>query len=453
LTGNDKYVLVVEDDERVRSALEQLLQMWGYEVTVAKEGAEGWEKIIARHPMVVLSDLQMPGLGGMELLRRARDLDRGIAFVILTGHGTIPNAVEAIRLGALNFLQKPIDPGCLENELRNCVDRRRPLAGPASAGLAGTSPEINKVKSLIGLIAPSSASVLITGESGTGKEVAARSIHQLSNRRRGPFVAVNCAAIPETLIESELFGYEKGAFTGAQELRAGCFELARGGTLLLDEIGDMPVSAQTKLLRVLEDSKVRRLGAKSEINIDVRVLASTNKSPEEAIKSGQLRSDLFYRLNVVRIEMPPLRDHLADLDDLVVAILQDVSRKNGGVLRAVHESGMELFRRYSWPGNVRELRNALEHAVVSCRGDVIQVHDLPAMIRGVREEDSNEIPRIRAGLSIAEVERKLILETVRCVRNKTRAAEILGITSRTLHNKLREYGTPKPQPATLLDNM
>ncbi|MGH7867706.1 MAG: sigma-54-dependent transcriptional regulator, partial [Candidatus Dormibacteraceae bacterium] len=436
---------------RVRNALEDLLRTWGYTVEAAADGDKGWEKIVSFSPAVVLSDLRMPGLSGMELLKQTRDLNRSIYFVMLTGHGSIQHAVEATRLGAFNFLEKPVDPRRLQIELRNCFERHdteRQLEAAqrklrdlgALAKLAGRSKKMQEVMSIITMVAPSSASVLITGESGTGKEIAARTIHELSPRRGNAFVAVNCAAIPETLIESELFGHEKGAFTGALQTRQGCFELAQGGTLLLDEIGDMPPTAQVKLLRVLEDSKVRRVGARSEMKVDVRVLASTNKEPDDAIKSGQMRSDLFYRLNVVRIAMPPLREHPEDVEDLVAAILRELSRKHKRAVQGVDRDVLELFGKYQWPGNVRELRNTLERAVIICPGDTISVKDLPPSLRGDRENSSDGAARIQAGLSLAEVERQLILETLRFTSNKTRAAEILGITVRTLHNKLKEYG-------------
>jgi transcriptional regulator with PAS, ATPase and Fis domain len=297
---------------------------------------------------------------------------------------------------------------------------------------------------LIEMVAPSTASVLITGASGTGKELVARTIHELSPRRNKPFVPINCAAIPETLIESEIFGHERGAFTGALERRTGCFELAEGGTLLLDEIGEMPVGTQAKLLRVLEDRKLRRLGSKLETTVDVRVLAATNKVPEEAVARGELRNDLYYRLNVFNINMPPLREHKDDVPALVESLLKDMSAKHGRKVAAVSEAVLNLFQNYSWPGNVRELRNTLERAVIVCDGAVIETKYLPpgfgqATIRTL-SEDSDAI-HLGVGTTVEEAERRLILKTIEATsNNKTRAAEILGISLKTLHNKLKEYG-------------
>jgi transcriptional regulator with PAS, ATPase and Fis domain len=300
---------------------------------------------------------------------------------------------------------------------------------------------MQELTALVSMVAPSRVSVLITGESGTGKELVARTIHELSPRRAQPFVAVNCAAIPETLMESEVFGHEKGAFTGALERRVGCFELADGGTLLLDEIGEMPSATQAKLLRVLEDSKVRRLGSKSEISVDVRVLAATNKVPEEAVAKGQLRSDLYFRLNVVHIALPPLRAHREDLEELTAALLNDLNRKHRRAVKSVDEEVLQAFRRYSWPGNVRELRNVLERMLVTWSGEHLTVKELPRGFGQAGMAGEGDALRLRPGMTVAEAERRLIVETLASTQNnKTRAAELLGISLKTLHNKLKEYG-------------
>jgi DNA-binding NtrC family response regulator len=304
---------------------------------------------------------------------------------------------------------------------------------------------------LVELVAPSTASVLITGASGTGKELVARTIHELSPRRSKPFVAINCAAIPETLIESEIFGHEKGAFTGALERRTGCFELAEGGTLLLDEIGEMPVATQAKLLRVLEDRKLRRLGSRVETSVDVRVLAATNKVPEEAVARGELRNDLYYRLNVFNIHMPSLREHREDIPDLVHALLAEMSAKHGRRIATVSEAVLNAFKNYTWPGNVRELRNTLERAVIVCEGPVVETKHLPPGFGSAPTrpslDDADSI-RVGVGTTVGEAERLLILKTLESTNNnKTRAAEILGISLKTLHNKLKEYGSSSPEGA------
>ena len=445
----DTRVLVVENDVRLRNALAELIRSWGYEAESAPDGRRALEKISSFDPVLVVSDLRMPVMGGMDLLKQVRETRPGINFIMLTGHASIDEAVEATKLGAFNFLEKPLNPQRLQVELRNCLERqeserqlevaRRRLRDLGFLGnLVGRSKVMQRVLGLIQQVAPSVASVLIVGESGTGKELAARTIHQLSPRGAKPFVAVNCAAIPETLMESEIFGHEKGSFTGAVERRAGCFELADGGTLLLDEIGEMPIGTQAKLLRVLEDARVRRLGSKSEISVDVRVLAATNKVPEEAVAGGQLRSDLYYRLNVVQIRMPPLRDHLEDLEDLVAALLEDLNRKHNRAIKGLDNEVLDALREYSWPGNVRELRNTLERALIISSGEVLGLKDLPPGL-GCQGE-TTESPRLHPGMTVEQAERRLIFETLSFTdNNKTRAAELLGISLKTLHNKLKEY--------------
>ncbi|MGH9395817.1 MAG: sigma-54-dependent transcriptional regulator [Terriglobia bacterium] len=449
--NKDARVLVVDDETHEREGLATLLQGWGYETETASQGREALEKIPAFDPVVVICDLRMPDMSGMELLRELRHSQPSPSFIMLSGQGTIEEAVEATKLGAFDFLEKPLDVKKLQVELRNCLERqmneraleiahRRLRDAGILGSLVGRSKKMREVMSLVAQVAPSSASVLITGESGTGKELAARTIHGLSPRRLGPFVAVNCAAIPESLMESEIFGHERGAFTGAMDRRAGCFELADGGTLLLDEIGEMPITTQAKLLRVLEDSKVRRLGSKVEVLTDVRVLASTNKVPEEAVASGHLRSDLYFRLNVVHIVMPPLRDHLEDLESLIETLLEDLNRKHQKAVKVVDSNVLEQLRHYTWPGNVRELRNTIERAVVVCAGEVLRKADLaPEFGRTAPLMADGELA-LRAGLTVADAERLLIRETLTYTsNNKTRAAEILGISLKTLHNKLKEY--------------
>jgi DNA-binding NtrC family response regulator len=444
-------ILIVDDEANERRGLAELLAAWGYETDAAANGSEALSKIPAFDPAIVISDLRMPGVSGMDLLRQVQESHPDLAFIMLTGQGSIEEAVEATKLGAFNFLEKPLDPKRLQIELRNCLERhdsrrqlevahRRLRDAGVLGRLVGRSKKMQEVMSVISAAAPSRASVLITGDSGTGKELAARTIHELSPRRVKPFVAVNCAAIPETLMESEIFGHEKGAFTGAVERRLGCFELADGGTLLLDEIGEMPPQTQAKLLRVLEDSKLRRLGSKSETSVDVRVLAATNKVPEEAVAKGQLRNDLYFRLNVVRVGLPPLRARMEDLDDLVQALLDELNRKHQRSIKGVDESVLDAFRGHSWPGNVRELRNTLERMIVLCSSDVLHKNDLPGDFGRSAAVAAGDDLHLRPGLTIEEAERRLILETLSFTgHNKTRAAEMLGISLKTLHNKLKEY--------------
>jgi DNA-binding NtrC family response regulator len=381
---------------------------------------------------------------------------RTIAVIVVTAQGTIDNAVQAMRMGAYDYVTKPIDTNRLRTILQNASAllgtrvelevTRRKLRDTGSLGvLIGPSKKMQEIFRLIEMVAPSTASVLITGASGTGKELVARTVHDLSPRRNKPFIAINCAAIPETLIESEIFGHEKGAFTGALERRTGCFELAEGGTLLLDEIGEMPVATQAKLLRVLEDRKLRRLGSKVETTVDVRVLAATNKVPEEAVAHGELRNDLYYRLNVFNIHMPPLREHKEDLPDLVQSLLSDMNEKHSRKIATVSEAVINMFRAYSWPGNVRELRNTLERACIVCEGSVIETKHLPPGFGQTTIRTTGEDPdsvHLGVGTTVGEAEKLLILKTLEATNNnKTKAAEILGISLKTLHNKLKEYGS------------
>jgi len=449
-------VLIVEDEENERTGLAELISSWGYAAETARDGQEGHEKIGVWSPSIVITDLKMPRMGGIELLEKISNDTRTIAVIVVTAQGTIDSAVQAMRMGAYDYVTKPIDTSRLRTILQNAsallgarveleVTRRKLRDAGSLGSLVGPSKKMQEIFRLVELVAPSTASVLITGASGTGKELVARTIHELSPRRPKPFVAINCAAIPETLIESEVFGHEKGAFTGALERRTGCFELAEGGTLLLDEIGEMPIATQAKLLRVLEDRKLRRLGSKVETTVDVRVLAATNKVPEEAVARGELRNDLYYRLNVFNIHMPPLRDHRDDIPDLVHALLAEMSAKHGRKIATVSEAVVNAFRNYTWPGNVRELRNTLERAVIVCEGPVIETKHLPpgfghAPVRP--SVDDGDSIRVGVGTTVGEAERLLIIKTLESTNNnKTRAAEILGISLKTLHNKLKEYGS------------
>src|SRR6266498_1494628 len=452
---SQEKVLIVEDEDNERTGLAELISSWGYRTDTARDGAEGLDRVAVFSPSIVLTDMKMPRMGGLELLEKLANAAQTVAVIVVTAQGTIDSAVQAMRMGAYDYITKPIDTSRLRTILQNASAllgtrtelevTRRKLRDTGSLGsLVGPSKKMQEIFRLIELVAPSTASVLITGASGTGKELVARTIHELSPRKSKPFVAINCAAIPETLIESEIFGHEKGAFTGALERRTGCFELAEGGTLLLDEIGEMPVATQAKLLRVLEDHKLRRLGSKVETSVDVRVLAATNKIPDEAVAHGELRSDLYYRLNVFNIHMPPLREHKEDVAALVQLLLAEMSGKHSRKVTAVSEAVLNQFNNYSWPGNVRELRNTLERAVIVCEGPIIETKHLPpgfghAPVRPSLD-DADSI-RVGVGTTVGEAERLLIVKTLESTNNnKTRAAEILGISLKTLHNKLKEYG-------------
>ncbi|HEV3037381.1 MAG TPA: sigma-54 dependent transcriptional regulator [Candidatus Angelobacter sp.] len=449
-------VLIVEDEENERSGLAELVSAWGYRTETAKDGLEGLEKVAAWSPGIVITDLKMPRMDGMELLERIAEQPQRVAVILLTAQGSIDLAVDAMKSGAYDFIQKPVDTVRLKQILQNAERQRgttleleatkRKLRDTGIFGqMVGSSKGMKEIFRLVEMVAPSTVSVLITGESGTGKEMVARTIHDMSSRKSKPFLAINCSAIPETLIESEIFGHEKGAFTGALERRAGCFELAEEGTLLLDEIGEMPVGTQAKLLRVLEDRKLRRLGSKVETTVDVRVLAATNKVPEEAVAKGELRNDLYYRLNVFNIHLPPLREHKEDVPELVEALLADMNAKHDRKVSAVHDSVLQIFSSYNWPGNIRELRNTLERAVIVCGNSVIEPRHLPpnfgqAGLR-VASNDGDGI-RVDVGTTVEAAEKMLILKTLGATNNnKTRAAEILGISLKTLHNKLKEYGS------------
>jgi DNA-binding NtrC family response regulator len=449
-------VLIVEDEENARTGLAELVSSWGYRTETAKDGLDALDKVIAWAPTIVVTDLKMPRMDGLELLERLGDQPQQMAVVVLTAQGSIDSAVDAMKMGAYDYIQKPVDPTRLRAILQNAARQkdterelevtRRQLRDAGILGrLVGKSRKMQEIFALVERVAPSTASVLITGESGTGKEMVARTLHDLSPRKAKPYVAINCSAIPETLIESEIFGHEKGAFTGALERRAGCFELAEEGTLLLDEIGEMPIATQAKLLRVLEDRKLRRLGSKTETEVNVRVLAATNKVPEEAVANGQLRNDLYYRLNVFNIHMPPLREHKEDLQDLTEALIIDLNEKHGRDIGTVEDEVMKAFQAYSWPGNVRELRNTLERAVILATGRLVETRHLPPGFGATQVKTADFDPNaihLGVGTTVEEAEKQLILRTLSSTNNnKTRAAEILGISLKTLHNKLKEYGS------------
>jgi DNA-binding NtrC family response regulator len=446
-------ILIVEDEENARKGYEALLQKWSYQVLGVGTAEEALAKFPEFHPQVILADVELPGMNGLDLLRHLGEEIQRIPVIIITGRGSDERVVQAIEAGAYWYIEKPLKPPVLRALLDRAFGRvrgqqevaalTRQLRHAGKLGtLVGLSGAMQEVMRQVEMAAPSTASVLITGETGSGKEMVARSIHMLSPRADRPFIAINCSAIPESLMESEIFGHERGAFTGAAERRIGCFELAHGGTLLLDEIGEMPAPTQAKLLRVLEDRTVRRLGSKVETPVDVRLLAATNKNPEQAVADGHLRQDLYFRLNVFQIHLPPLREHKEDLPLLIEHLLGEISEKHGTKVSGAAADVLEMFRSYPWPGNVRELRNVLERAAIAADRGIIGRQHLPAEFGRTPAMGTAGLSGLRfpVGTTVDDVERELILQTLASTgQNKTRAAELLGISLKTLHNKLKEY--------------
>lgn len=453
-------MLIVDDEPAVADYLADLIAGWGFETGTARDGILALADIDSAPPAVVISDVSMPRLDGFGLLREITRTHSGIPVILLTGQGSGAMAVRAIQEeGAFYYFDKPLDADASQR-LRIVVERaaefgaarrenevlRRELRQRGAFGeLIGNSEAMQGIYSLIEQVAPSSASVLITGESGTGKELVARTIHNLSPRAKNSFIAINCSAIPETLMESELFGHEKGAFTGAAARRLGCFELAHNGTLLLDEIAEMPVHLQAKLLRVLEERRMRRLGASQEMAIDARVLAATNKDPLASVANGAFREDLLYRLNVITIEIPPLRERKEDLPLLTQHLIATLAKRHERPARLMSQAALDDITDYDFPGNIRELRNIIERAVIICPDEQIERRHLaPYPVeqrpRPRAEDEDDDTITLPIGTPLAETEREMILHTLRkCDNNKTRAAGILCISLKTLHNKLRTY--------------
>jgi DNA-binding NtrC family response regulator len=489
LNTSSTRVLVVDDDVRQREGLAEMVGSLGFTTVTAADGREALD-IHTTHPVdLILTDLIMPRMDGFELLRSLEEHGFRTPVIVLTGFGSIEKAISVVHdYKAFWFLEKPIQPTVLRALIERAAAQtrlieetevlNRQLSFHGVLGdLVGSSRPMRQVFSEIQQVAPTSASVLITGESGTGKELVARALHRLSPRSSGPFVPINCAALTETLIESELFGHEKGAFTGALERHIGCFEQANNGTVFLDEIGDMPIGTQAKLLRVLEDRKVRRLGGKNDLPVEVRVVAATNKVPEEAIKDKLLREDLYYRLNVFQISLPPLRDRKDDIAAISEAILVNINKKHGCRITGLHAATLERFMNYAWPGNIRELRNILERAaIMASEGMILPKHlamdplsspEVELDVEPVKADaEKREIEksvdkrretvetgdgdsiRIPPGATMEQIEEAYIdLILQRTNNNKTKAAEILGISVRTLHNRLGQLSNRKANTA------
>ncbi|MFZ2323637.1 MAG: sigma-54 dependent transcriptional regulator [Ignavibacteriaceae bacterium] len=449
----DYSILVVDDEEAQRSVLKGYLEKKGYKIFSASSGNDGIKAVQNNLIDIVLSDFKMPDITGLEVLERVKKINPEISFVILTAYGTVENAVKAMQLGAFDYISKPVDLDELDLLLERIIENKN-LKSEIQLlknqlqkkfkidSFISHSPRMEEVLSLASRAADSKATVLITGESGTGKEVLAKSIHYVSSRKDKPFIAVNIPALPETLLESELFGHEKGAFTGAEKSKKGRFELAEAGTIFLDEIGDIPLNLQVKLLRVLQEHQIERLGSTESTSIDVRIIAATHQNLEQKIKDGTFREDLFYRLNIVSLNIPPLRERREDIIPLIDYFVEKYAKENGREKLSLSRETVDLLLKYNFPGNVRELENIVERAVVLSRNDVITLNDLPNVVKGFKAE--KEIPNQDEGTLIErveELEKKLIYDALsKSNGNQSLAGRILGLTERNLRYKMQKYG-------------
>ena len=456
MTDVKPTVLIVDDDKSTRDGLNRALSQ-KYEVTLAESAERALEMAEKQDLDVLLSDMRMPGMDGLTLLQRMLARDPRLICILLTAYGNVETAVEAMKRGAYDFLMKPVNLDHLELLLTRALRSRDVEAENENLqeqlddkygmeSIIGTSSPMRELFETIRQAAPTQATVLIQGESGTGKELVAHAVHRLSTRSRGPFIAVHCAALSETLLESELFGHEKGAFTGALARRRGRFEMADGGTLFLDEVSEIDASTQVKLLRVLEERTFERVGGDDTVDVDIRLVAATNQDLKDMVTQGKFREDLFFRLDVVNIELPPLRDRFEDVPLLCSEFLDEFSRKNEKSIEGITPEAVGILSAYAWPGNVRELRNTIEKMVVLCRGPKLTARDIPGNIRHeVRDSGAiggivSAIAATDGGNSLANAERTMILRALKqSNNNRTKAAEALGISRRTLHRKLKQY--------------
>jgi two-component system response regulator HydG len=445
-------ILVVDDEAPHRQMLEVVLGGEGYEIHQAGDGQEAINLVEERYYDLILMDNRMTEVDGIEALKKIKEISPGIPVIIMTAYASVSTAVDALKSGAYDYLTKPLDI----DELKILIDkalRHRQLEQENKylkerlgdrfdfSSIIGRSPAMRDLFDTIALVAPSEATALIVGESGTGKELIANSIHHNSSRKERPFIKVNCAALPETLLESELFGHEKGAFTGAIARKQGRFQLAHRGSILLDEIGEMAPSTQAKILRVLQEREFEPLGGSQTVKVDTRVIAATNKNLEEEIQQGRFREDLYYRLNVVTLEVPPLRERREDISLLADFFLKQYAQKNRRLVKGFTPRAMDLLMRHAWPGNVRELENVVERAVIMGRSDMISELELPDAVRALEEKDGEDVIDLIPGRSLKEMEREMIIRTLEeAGGNRTRTAEILGISRRTLQLKLKDYG-------------
>jgi len=447
----NKSILVVDDDSYVREATEEILKLKGYEVDTAPEAKTALQKLDECEYDLILSDIRMPGMTGMELLEAARAKVPDTHIILMTAYGTIEDAVEAMKKGAYDYIQKgSTDPAEIElvveralkfqeTERENRRLRSELQDRYSFSNMIGRAHNMEEVFDLIDTVADSRATILVTGESGTGKELVARALHYNSSRGSAPFIRLNCAALPKELMESELFGHEKGAFTGAIKQTRGRFEMADGGTLLLDEISEIDPALQAKLLRVLQEREFERVGSAQTIKVDVRIIATTNRDLHKQVESGRFREDLFYRLNVIEINLPPLRERKEDIPALVKHFIDQYNADNNKAVEGITDEGLEVLTQYDWPGNIRELENYIERAVVVSRSLVLGMVDFPQKLTA--GPTGRDDPGIHLGMTVHEMERRLIMKTLEgCKGNRTEAATLLGISTRTLRNKLHEYG-------------
>lgn len=442
-------VLVVDDERNARSALAEILEEEGYVTATAKDGREAMEMLEDFRPHVVLTDLKMPRLDGLGLLEEGKAALPHVAFIVMTAFGSIDTAVQAITRGAETYLTKPLDMNAVLALVARALEKAR-LASEAAAlreqvhrrlsfdGILGDHPTMQRVLKMVGQVARSKATVLVQGESGTGKELIASAIHHNSKRSSGPFVRLNCAALAESLLESELFGHEKGSFTGAMSRRAGRFEQAHRGSLFLDEVSEIPMATQVKLLRFLQEHELERVGGNETISVDVRVIAATNRNLKQMVEEGTFREDLYYRLNVVQVDLPPLRARKSDIPVLAHHFLTKYAEENERDL-SFADDALRALMAYPWPGNVRELENAIERAVVLCEGDIIEAELLPGSTGGSPKQ-SDELGLLIPGITLAEVERIVIERTLDAVGGSTaKAAEVLGISRRKIQYRLKDW--------------
>ena len=442
-------ILTIDDEENIRNGLAADFEMDGYNVKTAADGKSGLEFIAKGDIDLVITDLRMPGISGEDVLRKVTTETPGIPVIVLTGHGSIDAAVDAMRNGAYDFMTKPLNLDQLGLVVKRALKGRelslqhqqlqQELNGIHGFDrMIGKSAEMQKVFTLVQKVAPSKASVLITGESGVGKELVADAIHNLSPRKDNSFVKVHCAALTESLLESELFGHEKGAYTGADTMVKGRFELAHGGTIFLDEIGEINQSVQVKLLRVLQEKTFERVGGSQTIEVDVRIVAATNRNLEEEVKAGRFREDLYYRLNIIHIQVPPLRERKDDIPLLISNFIDRFAKENGKTITGVDAKARSALYKYDWPGNIRQLQNCIESAVVICSGSEITLADLPPTIS---QADADAQIMVPMGITMDEAEKIIIQENLAALKgNKSKTAEVLGIGRKTLHRKLNEYG-------------